>query len=396
MGPITRFLVRRFVRPEEEYDTRAESKAAYGLLEGYLSTLVNTLLFGVKLAFGLLTGSLALVADAVHTLADSVTSIIVIVMSYLSRRPADPEHPFGHGRAEAIATMAISLLLAVAGFEFARTSVERIVKPEPVDATWLAIGVVLATAGIKEWLSRFARDLAVVSANKALEADFWHHRSDVMATCIVAVGMIATRYGYLAVDGVAGIGVSLVMLWAAWSTGRQAIDSILGAAPSRQEVEEISRKAMEVEGVDGVHDIVIHSYGDTRFISLHIETSADASPQALHSIAEKTQKHIATGDHGSVVVHVDPIDRSHPLYDRICDFIEGFVSADPDLQSFHDLRLVKEKQTLKVLLDIGVGPGCTHTDEVRDRLAASIQAAFPQTRAEIEIEPQYAYRAPER
>lgn len=395
MGPIGGTLVRLLVERHGRSRSAVERRSAYGLLEGYLSVVLNTLLFGLKLVVGLMSGSVALLADAVHTLADSITSVVVIVASYVGRRPPDEKHPYGHGRVEGVATVMVAVLLGVAAVEFGKESVIRILEPAPVDAPWWMVGLVLGTAVIKEWLARFAGALGRLSGNQALVADAWHHRSDVAATVLVAVSMVASRYGLHWLDGWMGVAVSLVLLKVALDIVRSGSDSLLGVAPSREEILELKQAALAVDGVRGVHDIVVHRYGEVRFVSLHIETSHRASPSALHAVAEEVEEAVGGGQHGSVCVHVDPVNAEHPHYEQVRSLIADVVEEDRRLHSFHDLRLLDRGQGYVVVFDLNVSPECSDRDDelsARQHLAAKVRRETDAVEVHIEVEPLYSYQ----
>jgi len=391
-GPITRFLVRRFTPEGTRRLAGAERRAAYGLLEGYVSIVLNTLLFGIKGFLGWSTGSIALIADAVHTLSDSVTSAIVIVGSYVSRRPADKEHPFGHGRAEQVATVIIAVLLGVAAIEFGKASIERIMSPLPVTAPAWAILVICGTIILKEWLSRFAHALAMKSGNSSLEADFWHHRSDVYATVLVVVAMLAGSLGYHTVDGVMGIGVSLFILKVAYDIAVAAVSPLVGQAPDPKEVLEVKRAALSVPGVRGVHDVVIHQYGDARFVSLHVEVSNTLTSDEMHRVSQVVEDGVSKGRHGSVCVHADPVNDAHPLYHKVLGIVSGLVQQDPDLDSFHDLRIVGQDENMNVVFDLKSADGCQDEEAAVQRIRDELARQLPGAGVVVEVEPRYSYQ----
>lgn len=387
-GPLTRALVRRFVQTGLPVSERS---TAYGLLEGWIGLVFNAILFGIKLALGLATGSVALIADAVHTAADSITSGVLIVGSRIARQPADEEHPFGHGRVELVAALVIAVLLGVAGIEFMEASVRRIITPEPLAAGWWVVAVVVVLALIKEWNSRFALDLARASGSVALQADAWHHRSDVFATLLVAVGIAGTKLGVPILDGAMGVGVSLVILWSAYAVAKEAIHPLIGEAPSPAEVEELASTAMAVEGVEGVHDIVIHRYGDLRLVSLHVETTDKLDALGLHTLAERVQDAVGEGRKGHVVVHADPINRDHPRYGEIEDVVSRYVAADARLHSFHDLRVIGEERHFNVVVDVVVERPGLDSGELRSELAGQITGETGARAAVVHVEPLFAY-----
>ena len=387
--PLTQLLVRRFTPPG---CTASERKASFGLLEGWVGLVLNSLLFALKLALGLLTGSVALIADAVHTAADSITSAVLIVASRVARKPADREHPFGHGRVESVAAIVIAVLLGVAGIEFLESSIHRILDPEPVSAGWWVVAVVLLLAAIKEWNSRFALSLARDSGSTAIAADAWHHRSDVFATLLVAAGITGSHLGLPLLDGVMGLAVSLVILYTAFGIARDAINPLLGEAPTREEIDEVATAAKAVDGVDGVHDIVIHRYGDVRLVSLHIETRDDLPPNEMHTISELVQD-VVGGGHGHAVVHVDPINRDHPRYEEIREVIAEIVDTDTRLESFHDLRIIGDEERFNVVLDVVPADDSTDASTIRGEVGDAINARTGAAATVVEVEPLFAYGA---
>ncbi len=393
MGPLTRGLVRLFVEREEGSLSRTDRRSAYATLEGWVSVVANVVLFAVKLALGLMSGSIALIADAVHTITDSLTSVVVIVSARVARRPPDPEHPYGHGRAESIATVTVAVLLGVAGIEFGKSSIERLIHPSAIEAPWWVIGVVVATVLAKEWLARFAMALGKATNSQTLVADAWHHRSDALTTVLVVVAMVAGRYGLDLVDGVMGVLISLVLLKVAYDIAKGAVDTLLGAAPSREEIRAIGEAAESVEGVRGVHDIVVHSYGEARFVSLHIEVDAKVSAPRLHELAEEVERRVDDDQHGSVCVHVDPINIDHPCYDEVRAEVEALIEGDEDARSYHDLRIFGSAERFTVAFDITVRSGCGDSEKARtsQRLRTSLLERTEAGRVIIEVDPEYSY-----
>ncbi len=388
--PLSAWVI---ARVERRTTGLREQRAAFGIIEGWVGMCLNTVLFAVKLALGMSIGSVALIADAVHTLADGVSSAVLIIGSYVARRPADREHPYGHGRAEIVAAIIIAVLLGIAGVEFFKSSVQRILAPLPLVADWVVVVVVLGLAVVKELNARFAVSLARRCGSKAIEADAWHHRSDVFATILVAVGIIGAKYGWLILDGIMGIAVSLVILLTAMHLAKQSVDPLIGAAPEPEEIERLAAAALTVAGVHGVHDIVMHDYGDVRLISLHIETCASESPLAMHATAEAVQQLLGEGRKGHVVVHVDPVDRSHPGYADAYRAVEQIVAAEPRVQSFHDLRLAGQGAELELTCDLVLEPEVADIGAVKREIILQIKKATEVASVEVAVEPLFAYGA---
>ena len=368
-------------------------RAKYGLLEGWVSIVINLLLFCIKGVLGLATKSISLIADAIHTLADTATSIVVIIGFKIAKKPSDREHPFGHGRMEAVSTLIVAVFLIVAGVDFLESSIGRIIHPTPVSASWLIVIVISITIVIKELLAQFAKELGVMIESKTLEADFLHHRSDVIATALVVVALVASRYGYTRIDGVAGILVSLIIIYSGYRIAKEAVSPLLGEAPSREFIQKLEEITKSCKGVIGVHDVIVHQYGQENLVSLHIEVSDD-TPSNLHDLSEEVELKIGEEINGTVVVHVDPINRNHERYGEIETAIQKIVSEDDRIISFHDLRIVGcHNDICNVVFDVVLETEMDEQEEydIKQLFKESLTTSFPEMRFVIKSEPPYAY-----
>ena len=371
----------------------AEGRNRLGLLEGYVSLVLNALLAAVKGGIGFLTGSVSLVADAVHTLADCLSSAVLVVGAYMARKPPDEDHPFGHGRMEYIAAMVIGILLGVAAVEFGKESIDRILNPKLVEAPLWAVGVVTASALFKVWNSVFASILAKESGSTAIDADFWHHLTDVFATALAVVGMLSGHIGLAWLDGAMGLGVCLVLLWAAYHIAKESISPLLGQAPTREELRDIVERALAVEHVQGVHDVVVHHYGAVRLVSLHVEVSDRLSPAFTHAVAERVQEAVDAA-HGTVVVHIDPVSTDHPLYQQIKEHLALVADRHEAIDSFHELRLIGDENDFSLVADVNLNtePTVELTREIREHTLSVLRSQFVGLHdVTLNAEPLFAY-----
>lgn len=359
-----------------------------------MSIVINILLFVIKLLIGLSIKSVSLIADAVHTLADSATSVVVIIGFKMAKKPADKEHPFGHGRMESVASLIVSVLLFIAGAELLEKSIHSIAQPQTSTASLGVIFLIVGTIIIKELMSRFSYELGEIIDSQALKADALHHRSDVIATGLVVVALIALRFGYNRIDGVMGIFVSLIIWYSAYSIAKEAINPLLGEAPSKETLKEIEKIAKTHSGVLGIHDIIFHKYGQTGVISLHIEVSDKESALKLHELSEAVEEEIGRKIGGMVIAHIDPLNKEHPQYEAIAQTIKESISEDRWVSSFHDLRIVgRDVDKCKVVFDIALEEDADEQEsyDIIHSVQEKFKDEFPEMKTVIKAEPKFAY-----
>ncbi|MBU0718180.1 MAG: cation-efflux pump [Planctomycetes bacterium] len=393
MRKFTRWIAARFI-PDHENINDLQVRARYGALEGWVSVVINNALFVLKLVIGLAINSVSVVADAVHTLTDSATSVILIIGFKLAKKPSDRDRPFGYGRMESVATLTLAVLLVVSGIELLKSSIHGMLHPSTPSASLGIIMLITATIVVKELMTRFANELGDLIDSQALKADAVHHRSDAITTGLVVVALIASQRGYAWVDGAMGLVLSLVIAYSGFAIAREAINPLLGEAPSRDTLKGIEKAAEQHNGVLGVHDIIYHKYGMTTIISLHIEISDKESVIEAHELSEAVEEDIARITGGTVIVHADPINRDHPKYESIAETIKEIVSADQRVHSFHDLRLIgRDLDKCNVVFEVALEEDVDE-QEIHD-IIRSIQqefrGRFPQMKMVVKADPKYAY-----
>jgi len=302
---INQYLLTRMVKDSEKTDDQVV-RASYGYLEGWTSIVLNVVLAISKLICGFWINSISLIADAFHTLSDVLTSVAVVVGFKIAGKPDDKEHPFGHGRAEHIITLVISTLLIVVGIKFLMSSVDKFINPEPVGYNAIVFAVMIGSAILKEWLFNFARFLGLKINSKALIADAWHHRSDAIASLLIGIALLATRFGFDKADAILGVIVSIMIIYTGGSLIRECFNEILGMAPSKDFVEQVQNIALQVEGVKDIHDIEVHQYGYKKYVNLHIAVEPELSVRQSHSIAKFVEKNLIKNLQVKPLVHIDP------------------------------------------------------------------------------------------
>ncbi len=280
------------------------SKLAF--IEGWLSIIVNVLLFVLKYWAGVVTGSVAIIADAWHTLSDSVSSIIVIVGAKASNKPPDKEHPFGHGRSEIIGSIVIGVLLAVVGFDFILESVERLKGGESTQFGTIALVVTILSILMKEGMAQYAFWAAHKTGSKSLKADGWHHRSDAFSSIVILIGIFIGPYFWW-VDGAMGIIIAIMLFIGTYQILKDAISTLLGKDADPELIEKIKDIASACcDGDLNLHHFHLHHYGNHQEITFHINLDGKMSLEASHEIATQIEKKIQEKLNITATIHMEP------------------------------------------------------------------------------------------
>ncbi|MBT4033301.1 MAG: cation transporter [Candidatus Marinimicrobia bacterium] len=388
---FTNFLIRTTTPKGIEPGTTAY-RGHVGMLEGWVSIIGNFVLFVIKLIFGWMVSSIALIADAFHTLSDVATSIVVIFGFRVAQKPADKEHPFGHGRAETIATLTIAILMAVVSLEFFKGAVDRLFFSEAdIDVSkinWLVIGVVSLTAVGKAWMAYFAYQLGDLIDSDALRGDAVHHKSDVYTTLLVIAALVGAYFGVPYVDGIMGVGVAIMILHAAYEIAREAIDDLLGKPATAEFIQEITALTLTVPGARQVHDVVVHNYGDQSFISLHVEIDEATTPSISHNIADNVEHKLAHELNAQIVTHIDPVAVAGKDVNKVREIIEKAISIFNEQFTVQDLRIVGENPVESILFELPVPADCEKKSEIEASIREALGLAFERAAVIIEFKAQ--------
>jgi cation diffusion facilitator family transporter len=299
---VHEWLLRRF--PAD----RRTDRRFIGYLEAWVSIVGNVALFVFKLLAGLALNSIALVADAFHSLSDVLTSAVVILGFFFGSKPADADHPHGHGRMEYIATLIIAFMLFAVAVRMGIGSFGRILRPQLVRFDLAVVILLLLSAALKEWMASFSTYLGRRIRSSTLLADAWHHRSDAIAATLVAVGLVVSPLGFFRLDGVLGLGVAGLLLWIAWDLSRTSVNELIGKAPDPRLVELIHEFTGTQPGVLSCHGISVHDYSSRAEVSLHIVVKERMSAKKAHDVARAVEEGLKErlGPQYAVSVHIDP------------------------------------------------------------------------------------------
>ncbi len=282
-------------------------KISLGYLERVISIILNTLLFGLKYWVGVKAFSIAIIADAWHTLSDSLTSLVVIIGFKVSSKPADKEHPFGHGQAEVVSSVIIGTMLAIVGFNFLIASIQRFNNQQSAVYGTSAIIVFVISVIVKEGLAQFSIGAGKKINARSLIADGWHHRSDALVSLMVLAGIFAGRYFWW-VDSVMGIIVSLVIFYTTYFILKESISSLIGEVPAEDFIKEIEKIATDSVSQDILlHHFHCHKYGDNKELTFHIMLPAEMKLDEAHRIADKLENKIKEKMEIETTIHIEPI-----------------------------------------------------------------------------------------
>jgi cation diffusion facilitator family transporter len=375
---FSNFLVTKFIK---NYDNVRDPivRSQYGTLEGWTSIFINLVLGIIKIIIALIYGSISLLADAIHTLSDMATSIIIILGFKISKKPGDKEHPFGHGRMEQIATLIVAILLGVSAIELIQHSFKRILSPQPVTMSWMPIIIIFFTIFFKEWLGQFSSFLSKKIGSLALEADAWHHRSDAISSLVVVIALIASKYGFIYLDGIVGLLIGAYIIYLGWDIAKKSIDQLLGESADESLISEITNIVMQEDKVKNIHDLIVHQYGEQKLLSLHMEIPADITLSEAHTIADSVENTIEEKLNIYTTIHLDPIMPPSPESKKIEAIIGDYIKDDKRIDSYHDLRLIGEEEYSNLLFDLVSirDLKTTEKNEIKDSLFINISEVVP-------------------
>lgn len=351
------FLLKKFIK---DYENVKEPKVRenYGKLAGVVGIISNTLLCAMKILVGIVSGSIAIIADGINNLADASSSIITLIGFKLASLPEDEEHPYGHARIEYLTGLVVSVLIIIVGIQLLQTSVEKILNPSIMNYSISTIIVLILAIIIKIWQASFNVSLGKRINSVALLATGADSRNDVISTTVVLLSVIIGQLTSLAVDGYIGCLVALFIIWSGISLVKETISPLLGEAPDPELVQTIADLSSEYPGVLGIHDLVVHNYGPGKiFASIHIEVDAKGDLMESHDLIDNIEKEISEKLKIYLVAHMDPINTHDPLLEKVATIVTREIEKIEGIDSYHDLRAVIGPSHTNIIFDVVQTPG---------------------------------------
>lgn len=387
---MTEWLIRRFVR-DAEHTGDPQVRYAYGRLASVSGLTANVLLFLAKLTAGLLSGSLAITADAFNNLSDAGSSVVTLVGFKLSSAPPDKQHPFGHGRMEYLSALGVAALIMIAGFELATSSFEKILHPEPTAVDAVTVVILAAAIGVKLWMAWFYRRIGGRIDSESLRAAAADSRNDVVCTAVVLLTSVLSLWLPVSIDGYVGTAVALFVMWSGFSVMRETVSPLLGQAPDEQFVMDIKRTVMAHEGVVGVHDLMVHNYGPGRLVmSLHAEVPSHEDILQSHDLIDRIERELGEKYHALVCIHMDPVDFDDPEVAHLRAEVVMQLAEMNESLSLHDFRVVRGETHTNLIFDLVVPFDCRDGKAIADELARRIHEKDERLYAVITVEHAYA------
>lgn len=373
---ISNFLVKSFVKNNE--DTKnPKVRNSYGTLGGVIGIIINFILFVIKFSVGMLVGSIAISADAFNNLSDAASSIITIIGFKMSNKPADAEHPFGHGRIEYLSALLVAFMVMLVGVQFVKSSIERIMNPEVITFELIPFILLLISIGFKVWLSIFNRFIGNKINSSALKAAATDALGDVFTSSTVVISFLLAKFTRLPIDGYIGIFVALAILYAGFGLVRETLNPLLGEAPDPELVNELYEKVLAYPLISGVHDLIVHNYGPGRIIaSLHAEIPADVDIMEIHNVIDKAEREISTDLNLHLVIHMDPICVLTDEIKETWDYVEKILRKYPEIKSMHDFRIVGEGDVKNLIFDIVLEASESGNKKKQEKMIADIKTSI--------------------
>lgn len=349
---MTDLLVRLFVKNSADVGDPTV-RQHYGLLGSGVGIAVNVLLFAAKFFAGLITGSVAITADAFNNLSDAGSSVVTLIGFRLSGQKPDKDHPFGHGRIEYISGLVVAMAILLMGFELARDAVSQILHPAAVDFSTLSAVILLFSIAAKLFLCHFNRTLGRRINSVSMQATSADSMGDAVATSAVLAGSLIGRFFDVNIDGWLGVCVALVILRAGWAAARDTITPLLGTTPDPAFVHSVAATVQAHPEVIGIHDLIVHDYGPGRvMISLHAEVNANGDILTLHDAIDNIERELADKFSCAAVIHMDPVECDDAKTTEMRQKVACLAAAiDPGI-TIHDFRMVTGPSHTNLIFDM--------------------------------------------
>lgn len=362
-----------------------------GALAGVVCISLNVVLCIAKALVGILSGSVSIVADAFNNLSDASSNIVSVLGFKLASKPADPEHPYGHGRFEYLSGLVVAVLVLMIGVELVKSSIDKVLNPSPVEFSLALVVVLAGSMAVKLWMAHLNRVLGERIKSETLLATAQDSKNDVIATGAVLACAIIAYVADVELDAWVGLAVGLYIGWSGVELIRDTVSPLLGQAPDPELVAHIRSKIMSYSGVLGTHDLMVHDYGPGRqFASAHVEMAAETDPMESHDTLDNIEQAFKDDDGLIVTLHYDPIVTNDPHVVDMRNKIDAMAKSLDGEASIHDLRCVPGPTHTNVIFDCLHPVECAlSSDEFKRKLGDMVIEAYPDAVPKITVDEDY-------
>lgn len=392
---MTEFLVKRFVKDCQQTEA-VQVRTAYGTLSSMVGIFCNVLLFGAKLLIGLLINSISVMADAFNNLSDAASSIIGFIGVKMAEKPADDDHPFGHGRIEYIAAFIVAFIVIQVGFSLFKTSLNKILNPESMSFKWISIVILSLSVAVKLWLSLFNRTLGKRINSKVMLATSADAMGDVVTTSATMLSIAVFGIFGVNIDGIVGIAVSVVVMIAGVNIAKDTLAPLIGEAIDPQLYEQITNFVESFEGILGTHDLIVHNYGPSKSMaSIHAEVPNDVNVERSHEVIDQIEHEAARRFGLLLVIHMDPVETHDGRIREFRDMLGEVLTELDSRLSFHDFRMVDGVEHINLIFDLVVPREykAAVQDNLKARISAAVRKRDPRCACVITVENSYLAEA---
>lgn len=387
---MIKLFIKLFIKEADE-QKKPETRRAYGILCSIVGIGLNILLFAGKYLAGVMSGSIAIMADAFNNLSDAGSSVITLIGFKFAGIKADAEHPFGHGRFEYLSGFVVAAAIILMGFELAKSSIGKIISPSPVDTSVSAILILCISVGVKLYMYSYNRSIGKKIESAAMKATAMDSFSDAVATSVVLLSMIVMKFTGINVDGWCGMMVAFFILYAGYNAAKDTISPLLGQSPEPEFIEQIKEITLSHKEIVGIHDLVVHDYGPGRvMISLHGEVPGNGNIFELHDVIDHTEKELKEKLGCEAVIHMDPIAVDNEEISVIKTQVDQLVKSIDEGLSIHDFRMVQGPTHTNLIFDVVIPFEMKVTDtEVTDEIERLVRAQWENYFTVINVDHSY-------
>lgn len=349
---MTEFLVRTFVKNYKNTKD-VQVRTSYGLMASIVGICCNVLLFGAKIFAGLLVNSISVMADAFNNLSDAASSIVGFIGVRMAGKPADEEHPFGHGRVEYIAAFIVAFLVIEVGFSLFKTSLGKVMNPEEMSFQAVTIVILLISVGVKLWLGFFNRKLGERIQSSVMKATAADSLGDVVTTSATILSVAVYGIWGLNIDGIVGLIVSVAVMLAGVKIAKETLTPLIGEPVDPKLHQDITEFVESYDGIIGSHDLIVHNYGPSRSMaSIHAEVPNDVNVEISHEVVDRIERDVLKKFGIFLVIHMDPVETNNSRLMEFGSMLENVIQRVDTRISFHDLRLIDGQEQINLIFDL--------------------------------------------